>query len=54
MIVVILRQLIKVIYLGLIIVILNWNKKMDDDRDFKARIDKTAKNYRLLKRADVF
>lgn len=27
---------------------------MDDDRDFKTRIDKTAKNYRLLKRADVF
>ena len=27
---------------------------MDDDRDFKTRIDKTAKNHRLLKRADVF
>lgn len=27
---------------------------MDDDRDFKTRIDKAAKNYRLLKRADVF
>ena len=27
---------------------------MDEDRDFKTRIDKAAKNYRLLKRADVF
>jgi hypothetical protein len=27
---------------------------MDNDRDFKNRIDKAAKNYRLLKRADVF
>ncbi len=27
---------------------------MDEDRDFKSRIDKAAKNYRFLKRADVF
>lgn len=27
---------------------------MEGDRDFKTRIDKAAKNYRLLKRADVF
>jgi hypothetical protein len=35
-------------------IIIDFKKEMDDDRDFKARIDKAAKNYRLLKRTDVF
>ncbi len=47
--------------IGLVKIIINNCKQlnflkidMDDDRDFKVRIDKAAKNYRLLKRADVF
>ena len=28
--------------------------KMDEDRDFKTRIHETAKNHRVLRRADVF